>query len=268
MSIDNAEAPQRAPSIEIRTVTVNNILEALAAGMRDLRAGFSHSIAFGAFIATGGWILVLLLIKAHLPYLVYPLAMAFALIAPFIATGLYEISRRLQVGEAVRWSGIAASIRAASGRDMGWMALVTSFTFVIWMDIAAILTFGFLGLSATSFTAFVSMVFSTSEGFAFLIVGNTVGAAIALAVFSLTVISFPMLFDRDVDFVTAMITSVRTVLANPRAMLTWFAIIGFLSALSFLSLFVGLVFFFPLLGHASWHIYRRAVAPAVRLPSA
>lgn len=264
MSIDNVGAPERASSIEIRTITVNNVLEALAAGMRDLQAGFRHSITFGIFLAAGGWTLALLLVKAHLPYLVYPLAMAFALIAPFIATGLYEISRRLESGEPVSWPNIVSSIRAASGRDMGWMALVTSFTFVIWMDIAALLTFGFLGLSATSFTAFISMVFSTPEGFAFLIVGNTVGAAIALAVFSLSVISFPMLFDRDVDFVTAMITSVRTVLANPRAMLVWFAMIGFLVALSFLSLFVGLIFFFPLLGHASWHIYRRTVAPAAK----
>jgi len=262
MSIESTMAPGRRPAIEIRTVTVNNVLEALAAGMRDLRAGLGHSLAFGAFIAGGGWLLVLLLLEFHLPWLVYPLAMAFALIAPFIATGLYEISRRIGAGEPVTWNGIAGSIRRASGRDMGWMALVTGFSFVIWMDIAALLTFGFLGLQAASVTGFIGQVFSTPSGLAFLVVGNTVGAAIALCVFSLSVVSFPLLFDRDIDFVTAMIASVRTVLANPRAMLVWFAIIGFLTALSFLSLFVGLIVFFPLLGHASWHIYRRAVAPA------
>ncbi len=262
MSIEGIPAPEHRPAIEIRAMTVNNVLEALAAGMRDLRAGLGHSLAFGVLIAVGGWVLVLLLLKFHLPWLVYPLAMAFALIAPFMATGLYEISRRIGAGEPLTWNGIATSVRRASGRDIGWMALVTGFSFVIWMDIAALLTFGFLGLSVTSVTAFVDQVFSTPSGLAFLVLGNTVGAAIALTVFSLSVISFPMLFDRDIDFVTAMITSVRTVLANPRAMLVWFAIIGFLTALSFLSLFVGLIVFFPLLGHASWHVYRRAVGPA------
>lgn len=266
MSIDTTakteHKTERRPGIEIRAVTINTVLEALAAGMRDLRAGLGHSLAFGAFIAAGGWLLVLLLLEFHLPWLVYPLAMAFALIAPFLATGLYEISRRIEAGEPLSWASIAASIKRASGRDMGWMALVTGFSFVVWMDIAALLTFGFLGLSVTSVTAFVDQVFSTPSGLAFLLLGNTVGAAIALTVFSLSVMSFPMLFDRDIDFVTAMITSVRTVLANPRAMLFWFAVIGFLTALSFLSLFVGLIVFFPLLGHASWHLYRRAVVPA------
>lgn len=261
MSIENSAAAPRGARIEIRAISINNILEALASGMRDLRKGFGFSVVFGAFLALGGWCLVLMLVRFHLPYLVYPLAMAFALIAPFIATGLYEISRRIEAGEMLSWRAIAASIRMASGRDLGWMALVTAFTFVIWMDIAALLTFGFLGLSATSVTAFIGQIFATPSGWAFLLVGNTVGAAIALTVFSLSVISFPMLFDRDVDFVTAMITSVRTVLANPRAMLVWFAIIGFLTAISFLSFFVGLIVFFPLLGHASWHIYRRALTP-------
>lgn len=260
MSIDQAAAPRAA--VKIRDMTVNHVLEALASGVRDLRSGFRFSIGIGVFLAAGGWLLALLLVRFHFFYLVYPLAMAFALIAPFVATGLYEISRRQEKHEPLSWLSISASVRAASSRDLGWMALVTSFTFVIWMDIAALLTFGFLGLSATSVTAFIAQIFSTASGLAFLVVGNTVGAAIAFAVFSFSVISFPMLFDRDVDFVTAMITSVRVVLANPRAMIAWFAIIGFLTALSFLSFFVGLIVFFPLLGHASWHVYRRAVAPA------
>lgn len=252
----------KSKGIEIRIVTINNVLEALAAGMRDMRKGFRFSVVFGLFLAAGGWMLALLLLHFHLPYLVYPLAMAFALISPFIATGLYEISRRIEKGEVLSWGAIFASIRSATRRDMGWMALVTAFSFVIWMDIAAMMTFGFFGLSAKSVTAFIDQIFSTPSGIAFLLLGNAVGASIALTVFSLTVISFPILFDRDIDFVTAMITSVRTVLANPKAMLAWFAIIGFLTAISFLSLFVGLIFFFPLLGHATWHIYRRTIPPA------
>ena len=256
-----ADAAKPKP-IKINTVTIKNILEALAAGMRDTRKGFRYSVCIGLFLAAGGWMLALLLIRFHLPYLVYPLAMAFALISPFIATSLYEISRRIEKNEPLSWGAIFASVRDTTRRDMGWMALVTAFSFVIWMDIAAFMTFGFFGLSARTVTVFVDQIFSTPSGIAFLLLGNAVGASIALTVFSITVISFPILFDRDIDFVTAMITSVRTVLENPRAMLAWFVIIGFFSALSFLSLFVGLIFFFPLLGHATWHIYRRAITPA------
>ena len=260
---ENTHAESAKPKpIEINSVTINNILEALAAGMRDTRKGFRYSILIGLFLAAGGWMLALLLIRFHLPYLVYPLAMAFALISPFIATSLYEISRRIEKDEPLSWGAIFASVRNTTRRDMGWMALVTAFSFVIWMDIAAFMTFGFFGLSARTVTVFVDQIFSTPSGIAFLLLGNAVGASIALTVFSITVISFPILFDRDIDFVTAMITSVRTVLANPRAMLAWFVTIGFFSALSFLSLFVGLIFFFPLLGHATWHVYRRAIAPA------
>jgi len=111
-------------------------------------------------------------------------------------------------------------------------------------------------------TEFVREVFTTPNGLLFLGVGNVAGAIIAAAVFSVSVVSFPMLYDRDVDFVTAMVTSVRLVVRNKMTMLAWALTIGWMMVVSALSAFLALVFVLPLLGHATWHLYRRAVAPA------
>lgn len=192
----------------------------------------------------------------------YPLAAGFALIAPLIATAFYAISRNIERKEALSWRSIGGSIRVAAGRDLGWMALVTGFALFIWMDIAALLFFLFLGLKSVGLTQLLEQIFTTPMGLLFLLVGNAVGAAIAFAVFSFSVISFPMLFDRDDDFVTAMITSVKVVIANPVAMMAWCATIAALIGLSLLSGLIGLLIVLPVLGHASWHLYRRAILAA------
>lgn len=247
---------------EVKPLTSTHMLEALAAGVADFRTVPRFGLFFGGFYAVGGWLLIILLKYFNLPYLVYPLAMSFVLVAPFVATGLYDVSRRLERGETLTWGNVLTSVWGASGRDMGWMALVTGFTLIIWMDIAALLFFGFFG--ASGFTTpdpagLVREILTTSSGWLFLAIGNAVGAAIALFVFSFSAVSFPMLYDREVDFVTAMVTSVRTVLANPGPMIAWALIIAFLIGISLLSGFLGLFVTLPVLGHATYHLYRRAV---------
>jgi uncharacterized membrane protein len=247
---------------EVKPLATRDILEALAAGASDFRTAPRYGLFFGGFYAVGGWLLIILLRYFNLPYLVYPLAMGFVLVAPFVATGLYDVSRRLARGETLSWSSVLGSVWGASGRDMGWMALVTAFTLIIWMDIAALLFFGFFG--ASGFTTpdpagLAREILTTPSGWLFLAIGNVVGAAIALAVFSFSAVSFPMLYDREVDFVTAMVTSVRTVLCNPAPMIAWAAIIAFLIGISLLSGFLGLFVTLPVLGHATYHLYRRAV---------
>jgi uncharacterized membrane protein len=149
-----------------------------------------------------------------LPFLVYPLAAGFALIAPFIATAFYAISRHLERGEPLSWGGIGSSVRGAVGRDLGWMALVTCFAMIIWLDIAALLFFGLLGLNALSLPELLREIFTTPMGLVLLVIGNGVGAVIAFAV---------------------------------------------LIGISLLSGLLGLLVILPVLGHASWHLYRRAV---------
>ena len=246
---------------EIRSVTTDDLLEVLGLGLRDFTAAPFYGLFFGGIYAVGGWVLILLLVEFDLPFLVYPLAAGFALIAPFIASGFYVISSRLEKSEPLSWGIVFGTVKSMFGRDLGWMALVTGFSLFIWMDIAALLSFGFMGFQIFSFANLFDVIFTTPAGWIFLIIGNAAGAVIAFAVFSYSVISIPMLFDRDIDFVTAMITSVRFVKRNPRVMAIWCLTIAIMTAFSLLSGLVGLLFTLPILGHATWHLYRRAVSP-------
>ncbi len=245
----------------INRVTPSDILEALDAGIRDFRAAPQYGLFFGAFYAAAGWLLVSLVTYFELPYLAYPLATGFALFAPFAATGLYDVSRRLEQGEPLSWAAVLGSVKAVSGKELAWMAVVTVFTLIIWMDIAAFLFFAFMGFGGGTSDNLINEILTTSRGWVFLAIGNMVGAALAAIVFSYSAVSFPMLYDRKVDFVTAMVTSVKVALRNPYAMTIWAIIIGVHLALSLVSLFAGLIIVLPILGHATFHVYRKAVGP-------
>jgi uncharacterized membrane protein len=245
----------------VRPIKAADIAEALGQGLRDFQAMPFYGLAFGALYAGGGIVIVLSLTAFGMVYLAYPLAAGFALIGPFVAIGLYEVSRRREAGQKATISGIWSTIRSRS--ELGWMAFVTLFVFVIWMYQVRLLLALLLGLNASfgSLHEFITVVLTTNEGLLFLALGNAVGAALSLILFSLTVVSFPLLLDREVDFVTAMVTSVRAVVASPLPMIGWAAIIVVLLIVSALPWFLGLLVTLPVLGHATWHLYRRIVAP-------
>ncbi|MFM9938718.1 MAG: DUF2189 domain-containing protein [Hyphomicrobiaceae bacterium] len=244
----------------VRKIGIDDLVEAFGAGIRDFRAAPRFGLAIGSFCAGGGWLILLLLWKFELPYLAYPMAMGFVLVAPFVVTGLYDVSRRLERGEMLSWSAMMHAIWSTRQRDLRWMALISAFSLVIWMDIAALLSFGFLGFRPVN-ADLLNELFTTPSGLLFLLLGNVAGAMIAFFVFSISVVSFPMLFDRDIDFVTGIVTSVKSVSGNPWVMAVWCAAIAMLIAISIASAFVGLLVTLPVLGHASWHLYRRVVEP-------
>ena len=204
----------------VRPVAATDIAEALVEGLRDFQALPLYGLCFGALYAGGGIAIMLCLTAFGMVYLVYPLAAGFALIGPFVAIGLYEVSRRRERGEPVSFGAIWSAIRARS--EIGWMAFVTLFVFVIWMYQVRLLIALLLGLHASfsSLQEFMTVVLTTNEGLLFLVIGNAVGAALSLILFSLTVVSFPLLLDREVDFVTAMVTSVRAVVTSPLPMIS------------------------------------------------
>lgn len=245
----------------VRTIGVADVADALVHGFRDFRAAPLYGLAIGAFFAAGGILIVLSVAALGMSYLAYPMAAGFALVGPFAAIALYEISRRLEAGSPIAVGDIFRVIRSRS--EIGWMAFVTLFVFVIWMyqvRLLIALMFG-LNVSFSSFRGFISALLTTNEGLIFLLIGNLDGAILSLVLFSLTVVSFPLLLERDVDFVTAMITSVQAVLKSPVPMIGWAAVIVLLLIVSILPTFLGLVFTLPILGHATWHLYRRIIVP-------
>ncbi|MEM9029588.1 MAG: DUF2189 domain-containing protein [Pseudomonadota bacterium] len=255
---------QRAKSaaVPLARVGIHDIGICVGHGIRDWVRAPVVSIAIAAIYTFGGWALAVLMVVLAMPYLVYPLAMGFALIAPFVAIAFYDVSRRLQAGAPVSVSAVWQTVNEVRRRDVRWMALITAFAFFIWMDIAAMLTLSFFGAMALDFDALLTAILTTQLGWVFLIVGHVVGAVIAFLVFSIAVISFPMLYDRDVDVMTAMITSVRLVRRNPIAMTVWCGVIAVAIAAAIASALLLLPLVLPVLGYATWHLYQHAVAAA------
>lgn len=245
----------------VRTVTASDIVEALAQGLRDFQAAPRFGLTFGGFYALGGIAVVACLSALGMSYLAYPLAAGFAIVGPFVALGLYQVSRDLERGDEPGFGRTWRIVRARG--EVGWLATLTGFVFVIWMYQVRLLLALFLGDTGafTSFGEFLQVLLTTSQGLLFLLVGNLVGAALALVLFTITVVSFPLVLDRDVDFVTAIITSIRAVSASPLPMLGWALAIVLLLAVASLPLFLGHLVVLPVLGHATWHLYRRVVAP-------
>ena len=246
---------------EVRKVTLDDLNEAVVAGISDFRAHPGYGIVIGLTLAVAGWVMFFILAGMDLPFLIWPLAMGFALVAPFAASAFYAVSDLRERGETVTLSAVFAGLnREQHRRDLGWMALVTFLALILWLEIAAVLTFAFAGIN-TFDTDYLSKMMDSPSGLVFLLIGNLAGAAIGFAVFAITVISFPMLYHRDTDFITAMVTSVRLVEKNPVTMIAWALFIGFIILLSVLTAFLGLLILLPIIGHSTWHLYRLSVDP-------
>ncbi len=256
--------PPHGPAIA--AITFSDIGEALAAGARDFRAAPLFGLFFGGVFAVGGLLIVAAALQRDMLYAVYPLAAGFVLIGPFAAVGLYEVSRRRETGEPLAWSAVLGVVFMQSRRELGWMAFVTLFVFIMWMYQVRLLIALFFGLRGLSPHDFLPTLFGTPEGWLFLLVGHAVGAVLALILFSLTVVSFPLLLEREVDFITAMITSVRAVATNPKPMLVWAAVVVGVLVIAVLPFFLGLFIALPVLGHTTWHLYRRLVREPVTHP--
>ncbi|MBA4130438.1 MAG: hypothetical protein C0519_03340 [Hyphomicrobium sp.] len=246
----------------VRKITIEDVKAALAEGIDDFRRAPRHGLVLGAVSAVTGIAILALLYVLGLPYLAYPLGAGFALVCPFLAAGLYEVSRRLETGQSLAAGDVWATIKGRS--EIRWMGFATVFILIMWMYQVRFLMALFLGYSGMMATLeeFLRVVFTTTEGLTFLAVGNIVGAFLATVLFSISVVSFPLVLDRDVDFVTAMITSIKAVAMNPVPMAFFAVIIAVMMFFSGITAFLGLLVALPVLGHTTWHLYRRVIAPA------
>lgn len=231
--------------------------QVLAAGWRDFRQAPKFGIFFSAVYALGG--LALTVLGAGTVVWTLALSLGFPLVAPFAAVGIYEVSRRLETGEALNWPGILGVIWAERGRQIPWLGAIIVIYFLFWTFLAHMIFALFLGLSAMINVSTSYEVLFTGPGLVMMGAELVVGGVLAFLLFSLTVVALPLLLDREVDFVTAMLISLKVVRENTAVMLVWAAVLAATILVALIPLFLGLLIALPVLGHASWHMYRRAL---------
>lgn len=246
--------------IRINHLVLRDVAAALSRGAEDFVANPLYGLFFGSIYALGGFFILYGLAWSSMPWMIIPVAIGFPLIGPFVAVGLYEISRRREDGLPITWSGVLKQVFRQRERQLSWMAFVVFFIFWVWIYQVRLLFALFLGYTApTELGGLITLILTSTQGLLFLSVGTVVGGTLAILLFCVTVVAIPLLLDHEIDFVTAMIASVRTVIDNPVPMLCFGLVVGVLAVAAMVPAFLGLPVILPILGHATWHLYRIAV---------
>jgi uncharacterized membrane protein len=255
-------AGEAATAPVIRKIGLADLKDALSRGVDDFLAMPSHAVFLCLIYPVVGFVLARLVLGYNVLPMLFPLAAGFALVGPFAAIGLYEMSRRRELGLDVSWRHALDVFRSPSIGPILVLGLILVAIFLTWLAVAqAIYVASFGYTPAASMPHFIQQVFGTPAGWALIIVGNGVGFLFAALVLTMSVVSFPLLLDRDVGAATAILTSVRAVLANPVIIAIWGLIVAALLALGSIPAFFGLAVVMPVLGHATWHLYRKVVEP-------
>jgi uncharacterized membrane protein len=268
-----AGAAEAADQPVVRRIGFDDIRMALREGFDDFFEKPSHYVFLSIIYPLAGILLAVWTSGQNALPMLFPLMSGFALLGPLAAIGLYEVSRRREAGMDSSWRH-ALDVRHSPALPailaVGFMLLVI---FVAWLLTARAIYVSIYGDELpVTLSAFLAEVVTTGRGWTLIVVGNLVGLLFALVVLSTTVIAFPLLLDRDVGAYEAVRTSARAVLANPVPMIGWGVIVAVLLVLGTIPLFAGLAVIIPILGHSTWHLYRKVVEPErqrrVQYPSA
>jgi uncharacterized membrane protein len=252
---------ERSTAPAVRLLGFSDLAGALANGLDDFKANRTDVIFICVIYPIVGLLLGRLASGYGLLPLLFPLASGFALVGPLAAVGLNEMSRRREQGDAVSWVDAFGLLRAPSIGAIALLGLLLVAVFLLWLVAAQVIYTATLGPALpVSVAAFAHAVLGTEAGWALIVIGVGVGFLFAVLVLAVSVVSFPLLLDRNAGIDTAVWTSVRVVALNPGVMAAWGAIVVALLVLGSLPALVGLVVVLPVLGHATWHLYRRAVA--------
>jgi uncharacterized membrane protein len=257
-----ANAGLRSAHPAIRKIGLADLLDALRKGLDDFTAMPSHVVFLGLIYPIVGIFFGRLALGYDMLPLVFPLVAGFALIGPVAAIGLYELSRRREKGLPASWQHAFSVLRSRSLPAIVTLGSLLLAIFLAWLVTAqTIYGLNFGELPPLSISAFASDVLYTQAGWNMILIGNAAGFLFAVVVFAISVVSFPLLIDRDVGFAAAITTSVNAVLANPATMIVWAAIVVALLLLGSIPFLLGLTVVVPVLGHATWHLYRKVVEP-------
>ena len=255
----NSDLPTASELPDIGTLRWRDLTSSLAAGLRDFRAAPEFGLFFSLVYVLGGILLwQLTMVTGQTTWLVFA-AFGFPLIGPFAAVGLYEVSRKLEAREKPRWREILGVVMRQKDRQIPALSAIIILIFLFWFFIGHMIFALFLGLSTMTNVTSSFEVFLTPNGLTMLAVGSVVGGLLAALTFSITVMGLPLLLDKELDFVTAMIISFQTVTSNLPMMILWGAIVLVLLLIGMVPYFLGLLVVLPVLGHATWHLYRRAL---------
>ena len=265
-AVKRRERVAAAPPV-VRRITRADLWGALRAGVADLGAVRDDILFIGVVYPLAGLILARFLFSQNLIPLAFPLIAGFALVGPVAAVGLYEISRRREAGEAVNWTTGFKVFRSPALPSVLWLGFLMLVLLGLWMAAAYAIYYATLGpmfmtpigSQPPSLAAFLDAVFTTPAGWAMIVAGLVVGFLFAAVALAVSVISFPLLLDRDVSAITAVKTSLKAVAANPQVMALWGLIVAGALVLGSIPALFGLIFVVPILGHATWHLYRKVV---------
>jgi len=249
-----------ADALPVATIGVADIADALRRGYRDFMAQPSHLLFIALIYPIAGILLARLTVSYNIFPLLFPLASGFALLGPFAAIGLYEISRRRELGLDSGWTHALDVLRSPGIGQIATLGALLMGVFLAWLFSAWVIYRWLMGaVPLESFESFATPLLTTVNGWTLIVLGNALGLLFAILVFAMTVVSFPLMLDRHVDMATAVKTSIAAVEANPGVMLVWGLTITALLVLGSLPVLVGLIIVMPVLGHASWHLYRKVV---------
>lgn len=250
-----------AGKVQVRRIAVADIRDALVAGFEDFKANRSDVVFLCIVYPILGFALAKLAVEQEMLPMLFPLASGFALVGPFAALGLYEMSRRREQGIHGGWPQALTVVRSPAFGKIAVLGLLLMALFLLWIAAAALIYALTLGPEQpTSLAAFLRDTFTTAAGWAMIVVGFGVGFLFALTALAISTVSFPMLLDRDVSLGTAIATSARALALNPRPLAVWGLIVAAGLAVGTLPAFLGLIVAMPVLGHATWHLYRKLVA--------
>ncbi|PDT18133.1 hypothetical protein CO670_04890 [Rhizobium sp. J15] len=245
----------------VNRISIADVFDALKRGLDDFSEKPSHYVFLCLMYPIAGVFLTLWTSGANLLPMVFPLMSGFVLIGPIAAIGLYEISRRREEGLDTSWTHALEVRHSPALPSIAAVGLMLFGLFVVWLVTAQTLYTGLLGdVFPRTMADFSRQVFGTPQGLQLIIWGNLIGFVFALVVLAISVITFPILLDRDIGAVAAVVTSIRATIANPVPVLLWGLIVAALLVIGTIPVFAGLAVVIPILGHATWHLYRKLIA--------